>query len=433
MRNQSNALFGQTRPAGRTCGVIGLLAIGLTIVGCTATPKGPPPIREIETTCIDPQVINYATFQSHNQKILSNRHGIFTAYVRTRNDAYTAQDWRLLRSTDGGQTFTTIFAETSATNPPVLETDNDGNVYLFRADYVDQNAYLYRFLARDKFSRPIVTVIPHAAAGKYAAAIDMPRRQLYFFAHNETFNVIDFEGKILRTTRLFQPGTDACLQYPHLSLDHDGTLHAAWTTVKNGVYLYWDIHHMFSPDGGTSWRNLDGKPILPPVVPDQHGPATLITRDDEFESFTWLSSFMSVGGKLHFVYLAQTKPPRMHYERYDFASGQRDIDLWPEFKGETLSILNLDGFFSTRNDIAGSPLFCTMQRDGHLVCLVSRDNGTTWHDYARGTQKFNPYAIGGARQITDDGYIIGTFTDFVPGTPQNTPGCKAYFFKIKAK
>ena len=412
---------------------VALAVVWAALFGCAATPASPPAIREIELTCIDPQVTGYAVFQSHNQKVLANQHGIFATYNRTRNEKYTAQNWRLMRSVDDGKTFTLVYEETSATNPPVLETDDSGNLYLFRSDDVSNSARLYRFLAADNFSKPLITVIPGAGAGKFSAAIDLPRKQLYYFSHNEKFNVLSLDGKILRSTRLFQPGRDAYLQYPQLFLDHDGTLHAAWTTQKKDVYLYWDIHHMLSPDGGVTWKNLDGAPITPPVVADQTGPATRITRDDEFESHTWLSSFMALNGKLHFAYLAQTKPARMHYARFDIASVKQDVDLWPDFKGETLNMLSLDGFFAARTGVPGSPLFCTMHQKGNLACLVSRDNGATWHDYAFNSQKFNPYCIGGSRAITKDGYIIGTFTDQV-GTPADlVPQSKLYFFKIKAK
>lgn len=404
--------------------------------GCASTSQSPPAIRPIDVVVVDPKVISYATFQSHNQKVLANRRGIFFTFNRTRNEAYTAQNWRLMRSTDGGKTFTIIYEQTNATNPPVIETDPDDNLYLIRSDDLNHNEYFYRFSAADNYVSPVVTVIPYAAAGKFASAIDVPRKQIYFFSHNESFNVVDFNGKILRTTqRLLQPGKDAYLQYPQLSLDIDGTLHAAWTTQWKDGYLYWDIHHMLSKDGGATWQNLNGTPLTTPVVGDQHGPAMRITRDDEFESHTWLSSFMALNGKVHFAYLAQTKPARMHYLRYDIATSARDVDIWPEFKGETLKVQGLDGFFSARNDDPKSPIYFTMRSGDRIACLVSHDNGATWHDFALSEPVGNPYSVGGCRRITDDGYIIGTFVDQVPGaTPADViPKCRLIFFKIKVK
>jgi hypothetical protein len=385
----------------------------------------------IEITCVDDNATFYATFQSHNQKIVSNRHGLFMTHIRTRNEAYTAQTWRLSRSVDGGRTFTPLHEDTHATNPPVLETDAAGNLYLVRPDFADNHAYLYRFHAARDFRDPDVTVIPNAAAGKYAMALDAPRDRLCFFSHNNTFHLLGLDGRLLRSVPLLRPGPSALLQYPLLSLDRDGALHAAWTTQKHDVYLYWDIHHMLSPDGGDTWRNLDGAPLALPVTADQTGPATRITPDDEFDSHTWLSNFMAKDGKLHFLYLAQTQPPRQHYVRYDIATGRRDIDR-TELRGETLRLSGMDGFFASRDDRPGSPLYCVLPEGGRIACLVSRDNGDTWRDHARSAETFHIYSLGGCRQVTDDGWIVGTFTDLT-GTSDKPPRPpRVFFFKIPA-
>ncbi len=57
----------------------------------------------------DDRATGYGTFQSHNQKVVSNRSGIFMTHIRTRNAPYTAQQWRLSRSTDGGKSFITLY------------------------------------------------------------------------------------------------------------------------------------------------------------------------------------------------------------------------------------------------------------------------------------------------------------------------------------
>ncbi|GMV99233.1 MAG: hypothetical protein AMXMBFR84_03720 [Candidatus Hydrogenedentota bacterium] len=382
---------------------------------------------EIQVTLVDGEAIGYATFQSHNQKVLANTHGIFMTHIRSRNEAYTAQQWRLSRSTDGGETFSTVYEATHGTNPPVIETDVAGNVYLMRADYVDGNAYLYRFFADRNFADPEVSVVPGAAAGKYAMAIDEARGVLYFFAHNNTFSVVGLDGVVRSSINLTQEGPDAYIQYPHLALDAEGTLHAPWTTQKKDRYLYWDILHIQSPDGGATWQTMQGAAIAPPVLADQHGPATLISSRDENDAHTWLSGFMAKGGKAHFFYMAQTEPRREHYIRYDIATGNREIDTNPEFKGDQLEIQSLDGFFTTRDLTAETPLYALGAFQGIIVCLISRDNGATWHDYAQSGTAYNVYALSGFRRLTADGYIIGSFTD------SGASPSKVYFVKVKAE
>ncbi len=399
------------------------------------TAQSIPPLAAIELTCVDANATGYGTFQSHNQKLVANRRGIFMTHIRTRNEAYTAQQWRLSWSHDGGKTFATLYEATNATNPPVLETDADDNLYLVRPDFVDNNAYLYRFLAAANYRDPSITKIPNGAAGKYCLTIDLPRKQLYFFPHNNTFHRLDFDGNVLSSITFMTNGKHAALQYPHLCLDASGTLHAAWTTVKHNVYLYWDIHYLRSPDGGITWKTMNGIPVTPPFAADDTGPTDRITLDDEYEVHTWLESFFVRGDNAHFLYLAQTTPPRQHYMRYDVRTGQRELDIQPDFKGQNLALRGLDGFFATDMTKADATVYA-ISRDAasnRLACLASEDNGTSWHDYAVSPPAGNPYSIGGCRQITPDGWILGSYTDQATGTGVADTGAKVYFFRLKTK
>lgn len=385
-----------------------------------------PGLTAVETVCVDDQATAYGTFQSHNQKVVSNRNGIFMTHIRTRNEPYTAQQWRLSWSTDGGTTFQRLYEATHATSAPAMETDEEANLYLARPDFVDGNAYLHRFLAADRYANPLVSTIPGGSAGKYCMHYDPERQQLYYFAHNNTFHTIGLDGRVRSSCALLAAGESAVLQYPLLSLDRDGTLHAAWTTQKHGVYLYWDIHHMLSRDGGATWQKLDGTPLTLPVVADQHGPADRVTLDDEYDVHTWLSSVLARDGKLHFLYQAQSHPPREHYVRYDVATAKRELDISPELKGQRVSLLGLDGFFAARSSLAGSTLYCVCNWQGRIGCLASDDNGTTWYDYAASEQTFTPYAIGGCRELTADDHVIGSFTDQAVTPP------RVYFIRIPA-
>jgi hypothetical protein len=412
---------------------IGSERFGTEIATGTAQEQTTTELREVELVCIDDAAVGYATFQSHNQKVVSNGQGIFVTHIRTRNQPYTAQTWRLSRSTDGGRTFSTIYEAVHATNPPVLETDDENNIYLIRPDFQDGHAYLYRFLAEKDYQQPLITQIPRGSAGKYAMVLDRTRDQIYYFAHNNTFHILGLDGTVRQTSQLIQPGKNAVLQYPQLGMNRDGTLHAPWTTQRHGKYLYWDIHHMLSPDGGASWRNLDGKKLPTPVTADDTGPALRISLDDEFECHTWLSSFLVKEGKVHFIYLAQTDPPRQHYMRFDVASARRDVHIQPELRGNAIQLQGLDGFFTARTNQTGSPLYVLMQDRGHVACLVSCDNGQTWQDFAKSQASFNVYSLGGSRQLTSDGYIIGTFTDQHGSNLTPDRKSKVYFFRIKTE
>jgi hypothetical protein len=101
--------------------------------------------------------------------------------------------------------------------------------------------------------------------------------------------------------------------------------------------------------------------------------------------------------------------------------------------GKTISLRDLSGLFSTRSEVPGSPLFCVSQDNGRIACLVSCDNGQTWQDHAISPRKFNPYSVGGCREVTTDGHIIGSFTDQIAHTADTKGNCPVYFFRIAVK
>ena len=299
-----------------------------------------------------------------------------------------------------------------ATNPPAIEADAAGNLYLVRSDFVDGSASLYRFPAGGDFSQPSVSRIPGGSAGKYCMNLDEARGRLYYFTWGRSLFVLGLDGAVLERQQLTVDGDNAGPQYPLSFLDPSGALHAAWTTLQHGVYMYWDIHYMASDDGARSWRRMDGAPLEIPVAVDDTGPTDRITLDDEFEVHTWLSNLLVKDGKAHFAYAAQAESWRQHYVHYDLATGERDVDLYPTFEGEEIRLASLDGFFASRATLPEAPLYYVSRAGGRLGCLASDDNGETWYDYAVSEESWNPYSIGGARELTADGAIVGTFTDF---------------------
>ncbi|MBX3423184.1 MAG: hypothetical protein KF752_16630 [Pirellulaceae bacterium] len=401
-----------------------------------AEPDGRLP-ASIHVTLVDEPVMHYATFQSHNQKVVEHNGVMYMTHLRTRNPEYTDQSWRLSYSTDGGATFAILCEESAATNPPVIELDDEGNLYLFRVDFISQDAYLDRWPAgapRVASSR-ITTRIPTGAAGKYAAAIDVPRQQLYFFSHNNTFHRLKLNGQLIDSRTLLAPGPNAILQYPLLSLSPDGRLHLAWTTQKHGQYLYWDIHHAFSDDGGTTFASwpVDGQStstnLTLPIVADDTGPTSRISLDDEFTAHTWLASSLATKDHWHGLYLAQTNPQRQHYMRYDAHTGARQRDMQPEVRGQELSLKGLDGYLVADRHHS-QRLYVVGNNAGRLACLVSQDSGDSWNDYAVSHQSYGLYSIGGFRCTTSDGAIIGSFTDQQAPEELTDRKSRVFFFRI---
>jgi hypothetical protein len=303
---------------------------------------------------------------------------------------------------------------------------------------------LYRFLPAEDFRNPVIARFRWGNIGKYATAFDAKRKRIYYFANTapNNFHIISPNGKLLSSRKLMEYGKNGVFHYPHLYLEPNGTLHAAWTTTgTKNPSLYWSIHYMLSTDGGETWATMNGTKLEIPVVADDTGPTHRISLDDEFDCSTWLANFLVKRGKVHFIYLAGTQPPRQHYMRYDLASGKRDLHVSPEFKGDQIRLRSASGFFATRSALPDGPLYCVMQDNGHIACLASDDNGETWYDYAIARRAVSPYSISGGREITDDGYIVGCFTerpspkpvaDADGGWRDPTAGSKVHFIKIRA-
>lgn len=384
----------------------------------------------VALTLLDGQATTYATFQSHNQKVVSNAHGIFTTHIRSRDEPFLAQQWRLSRSVDNGATFQTLYEATHATNPPAMETDAAGRLYLGRPDFADGSAYLYRFTPDDGYAEPKISLIAEGSAGKFSLTLDPERERLYWFTWGRSLFTLGLNGIVRGIRNLTADGTNAGPQYPHSFLDTEGTLHTAWTTQKHNVYLYWDIHYMASDDGGGSWRRMDGTSLDLPVPVDDSGLSDRVTLDDEFEVHSWLSNFYVRDGKAHFAYSAQAQPWRQHYVRYDLATAVRDVDLFPEFRGEQIQLASLDGFFASRRDVSNATIYYVSSAFGQLGCLASDDDGQSWYDYAITEERFNLYSIGGARELSADGGLIGTFTDQRATAEQDSS--QVWFFRIQA-
>jgi hypothetical protein len=404
------------------------MGLCLGVIGWLAS-AGPAASQSVTLTTLDIGGYYGSTGQSHSRTVVSNQYGYFATYVHDRDEDGNYAQWRLVRSTDGGSTFTTVYSATHGTPAPVIETDRNGNIYLIHSDQATTgNAVVLRFSAADTYSTPVtLATLSEGGAQKFSAVIDEERGQLYYASvtslepapyHTKMyFFTVPLNGGTPTRVRLTQPGTIADAQYPHLYLDEHGDLYAAWTTAEAGMYTYESIHIMRSRNGGVSWQNLKSEPVTLPVVADYSGPTEMVNATYERAYSPFLANMIVKQGKAHFFYRTGLFDPQwMHYVRYDVVTGVREDDVTPIWSGGNYSLNNLDGFCTTRRERLDSTLYCVSKTTDHrLAVLVSTDNGQSWQDYAATAPFPNPncvgclYAITGARQITDDGYLIGAF------------------------
>lgn len=404
----------------------------------------PPPVimrfpapanPRIEISTIDQSSTPFATFQSHNQKIVANGQGIFVSYLKS-SDADGVAQWVLARSMDGGQSFVPIYQATNRTKAPAIDTDAEGNVYLVFPDWGGADAYLYKFSPSNDFAMPVVqATIPGGAAGKYTLLYDPVRNQVYYMTWTKFF-ALGTDGALRTAKDLLAPGGNAYGQYPHLTIAHSGELVAAWTTVpaEATTNYYYDIHFMASWDGGSSWGHPNGTIFNTPVACDDTGPTLGIVLDDERTKTTrnWLANTLFKGSKIHFFYRAES-PARQHYVRYHwYPSPLIDTNVYPKWVGTSVDLVGPDGFFAS-DAVANTPLYAVSAASNRAVgVLVSYDNGESWLDYAQSSPiaaNRAMYALGGARRLSPDGYVLGTYSEYDPEEPTNV---LVRLIKIKA-
>src|SRR5687767_2356239 len=127
-----------------------VIIIGVTVsIGAAAVASVSVPV----ITAVDDEVTGYGTFQSHNQKVVETADGIFMTYARTPFD--DAQ-WRLVRSTDEGRSFETIWQGVNSTHPPAIEASADGKLYLVHGDQATGAAYFYRLSPATAFAQELI-------------------------------------------------------------------------------------------------------------------------------------------------------------------------------------------------------------------------------------------------------------------------------------
>ncbi len=308
-----------------------LLVLLATSRGQSVGADEPAKLREIELAYIDDQVIHSATFQSNTQHLICNRNGIFTAYIKTRNADYTSQNWRLVRSVDAGRNFTLVAEGMAATNPPVIESDDDNNLYLCRVDWNNNNTSIDCYSAASDYREVQTLELPGVAGGKFAMAFDPLRKRLCFITLDGVLHRIGVNGTAFPTVKLLESGKKAVLQYPSLHFDERNHLYFCWTTVAHGKYLYYDIHVIRSVDGGDRWETLSGEQLKFPFAADDGGPSDMISLKDEFDVTTWLASALPRFGKLHAIYETQSDPRRYNYVRFDTLQGKEEFRISPRF------------------------------------------------------------------------------------------------------
>jgi autotransporter-associated beta strand protein len=367
-------------------------------------------------------------FQSHNQKIAWTANGLFRS-----GQTQTGTTREIIeRSTDAGATWTTIYDIGFDNRPATVEADEDANVYVIYPEPSNSRTRLLKFSASNNYAAPVVSVT-HSQAhsdSKFASAYDRVRQRLYHATQGGYVFTFDKSGNFVRGQQVFTSGSGAAPSYPHLFVDEFAVVHYAMTTAdSNGYIPYQTIRYLKSLDGGQTWKAMAGTAITIPTTCASNGPSTMINLPGELNYAVWLANMHAKNGKVHFAYQTRNpsnpagvgNPPtitaHMHYMRFNGTTGVREIDSSPNgegWTGDTLRINHYSASFASNPNNSSGALYAAGIDGTRLNALVSYDNGTSWHDYARSNSFGTPTDPGLARAVTPDGKVIGCIATSSP-------------------
>jgi hypothetical protein len=426
----------------------------------SAIPTPPAKVKTIEFFPVGPSETVLATYGSHNQKTVINRHGIFLTYVDQVQSG--SSRWRLMRTNDEGATFTEVWKGISIGGAPVLDTDGENLFLVVPSErYPDATFMRFNSSARDA---PLSTTISGGGDGHYNLLYDWDRHQLLLTTSVFVF-VIDPHGKLVHRTQLFAYPASSRMEeiahYPLLAQDrasialaYTTTPYPGWTGPdgrQDNCYPSFGLMH--TSDGGWSWTNPQtGTTLQTPIDASQAGPSyhplehSVSEMTPERCMANWLSGFLYKNSRILMALYSYDKSPQhgasatipsaFRFMRYDMKVRRMEISHNDaELKAGELAVNSSQIFLSSGSHPA-EPIFLisgqAVPGGARMVVLVSYDLGSTWRDYAASDVLPNAYrdsfyGLSATRRIAADATLYGTFT-LVTGAG---PTQQVFFFRVK--
>lgn len=378
---------------------------------------------------------DFALFHTQRQHIVGNSGGYFFAYNYVDNNHNPAH-WILIRSTDGGNTWSTVYNDSTFNNgggAPAVETDAVGNVYVVVSQYGDLQNYfkIYRFSPGNGYGSPTVWSFPSfGAANKWGCNFDQTRNWIWIKAWQRSgpgepdLLAVDLTGAVQVSAQLFKPFSatsgyaHADAEYPFVEVLHDGSIVVAWNNVAEPVLVpgiplsYYDDRLIQSPDGGATWYGPGGAIAASAVEADDTGTAAnrgwVITNPaagvefipatdpNYFPNGTAKYNFNAIGniayhkGAVHFWYTGASPAgvvggAHRSYARFDWGSKTVDLRHNPLLAGDGADYDSLNGTFC-QDSAQASRLYLLGVGEGpdfgSLLVTKTDDAGVTWDRYA---------------------------------------------------
>lgn len=244
----------------------------------------------VKSVVVGTNPVGYGQFFTSRQFCVRTGTGItFLIYNPVDSDSHLPAYWRLLRSNDGGTSWTTVRDSQQTGDPncgggvPGLEIDQNDNVYIVVSQYksaAPNNIFrVFKYIKADNYANPPSTRIFNltglVAANKWACVWDQTRDWLWIVTWEQGTAVgtadlmaIDTTGAIKVQKQIFGPLASNFLTSRHAQVVYvfatvllDGTLVISWSGESgyilgggvNAFQSYFDVQFVYSTDGGQTF------------------------------------------------------------------------------------------------------------------------------------------------------------------------------------
>ncbi len=374
---------------------------------------------------VDCECDTYATFHSHNQRIVSLSNGSMLCCILYRaadNHEETWSQWKLYLSEDRGEKWQETFSSKthSAIRTPCIESSGH-SIYVVHADA--GNLRVSRFHSAH-FCGHIeeALVLPGADAGKFSTYFDPKRNTLFIFTfHGNGVNFYilpcetdgafkdnrapdlnwpdDLENLTTNCAARLIVNTDMAtdtdlvdktqyLQYPHLVCSGDDLI-VSWTNVNYypikghanaRVSKYSTSFSMKLDLDIMQLKDMYNRPIVNRPVQSNPGPddgeATEVTLPGENRMTFWLSNICPSSNFVHYLLYSAQYLSNLRYLRIHKKTGHKEV-IWStpgplQLKG--LTITQLCGMWCVHCVL----YTLVITTDVDLALLVSSNEGADW-------------------------------------------------------
>lgn len=371
---------------------------------------------------------NIPTFGSFNRHVVEIKGMYYVSY----HDAN--QYIRIVKSADGGRTWSDLYASGNHTGdqPAAIDTDNSGRLH---AVWTDGGVCRYMRFSGTPLVKDIDKTIGSCTT-KFALAYNPVSDVLYMSRRDSSADVYliqyDTSGNQISNTKLINhvgnfgtPNEYWDAQYQSIDVDASGRLHMIFTphkwadaSIVNG-YERVKVMYMYSDNHGVNWKKADGTSITVPFDADNLTAATPVSS----ESQAWGAHVLATASHVHILYARQDGTAGEKYIRLNRSTGTKEKDYY---------IPGLNTHSVLAADPNSSKLYIVSEDDGRPSLFASTDSGDSWSLYSHllVPPTEDVYFFTSALQRVTGGSVLAIHTDY--GHISGARAVNFYKFRVDA-